>query len=290
MDEYGAVIFDENELISKRQIGGTVRWKTEDAKGSDPHVSYESIWGAPSIVIRHRGLPTYWQGAHKYPSPNTLAYGFETDPVQQCIHDEFPSDHFPDHQLHGNIPWRYVELRHPVQQTIFCLAVMLTLSFSRIPYRDLNPVEHSASTIRAIVLGLVVASVVPLVWFFILDVTEYSDYAKGLVFIAATPFTASVGPLLYILKGDFPHALRSTVIIYVLALLWVPFIVWVCLGESVDMMTVFFTVIEIIALPPVVSRLLTRIDIPKDVMSITLNCIITFLVWLSVSSADFQSA
>ncbi|MGN1045257.1 MAG: Na+-dependent transporter, partial [Candidatus Methanomethylophilaceae archaeon] len=35
---------------------------------------------------------------------------------------------------------------------------------------------------------------------------------------------------------------------------------------------------------------LTRIDIPKDVMSIVLNCIITFLVWLSVSSADFQSA
>lgn len=174
--------------------------------------------------------------------------------------------------------------------TIFCLAVMLTLSFSRIPYKDLNPVKHSASTIRAIVLGLVIASVVPLVGFFILSGTEYVDYAKGLVFIAATPFAASVGPLSYILKGDFPHALRSTVIIYVLALLWIPFIVWLCLGESVDMMTVFITVLEIIALPLIISRLLTKVNIPKDVMSITLNCIITFLVWLSVSSADFQSA
>lgn len=174
--------------------------------------------------------------------------------------------------------------------TIFCLAVMLTLSFSRIPYRDLNPIEHSSSTIRAIILGLVVASSVPLIGFFILSGTEYADYAKGLVFIAATPFAASVGPLSYILKGDLPHALRSTIIIYVLALLWIPFIVWICLGESVDMMTVFITVLEIIALPLVLSRVITKVDIPKDVMSIVLNCIITFLVWLSVSSADFQSA
>ena len=174
--------------------------------------------------------------------------------------------------------------------TIFCLAVMLTLSFSRIPYRDLNPVKYSASTIRAIVLGLVVASIVPLVGFFILNGTEYADYAKGLVFIAATPFAASVGPLSYILKGDFPHALRSTIIIYVLALLWIPLIVWLCLGESVDMKTVFITVLEIIALPLILSRLITKVPIPKDVMSIILNCIITFLVWLSVSSADFQSA
>ena len=174
--------------------------------------------------------------------------------------------------------------------TILFLAVMLTLSFSRIPYKDLNPIEHSASTIRAIIIGLVVASIVPLVAFFILKGTEYSDYATGLVFIAATPFAASVGPLSFILKGDFPHALRSTVIIYVLALLWIPFIVWICLGESVEMKSVFITVLEIIGLPLILSRLLTKVPIPKDVMSMVLNCIIAFLVWLSVSSADFQSA
>ena len=174
--------------------------------------------------------------------------------------------------------------------TILCLAVMLTLSFSRIPYNDLNPIEHSSSVIRAIVLGLVVASIVPLAGYFILAGTEWADYAKGLVFIAATPFAASVGPLSYILRGDFQHALRSTVIIYILALAWIPAIIWICLGESVDMMNVFITVLEIIGLPLILSRLLTGLDIPKDVMSIVLNCIITFLVWLSVSSADFQSA
>ncbi|MGN1044731.1 MAG: Na+-dependent transporter, partial [Candidatus Methanomethylophilaceae archaeon] len=133
--------------------------------------------------------------------------------------------------------------------TIFCLAVMLTLSFSRIPYNDLNPIKHSSSVIRAIILGLVVASVVPLAGYFILAGTEWADYAKGLVFIAATPFAASVGPLSYILRGDFEHALRSTVIIYILALAWIPFIIWICLGESVDMMNVLITVLEIIGLP-----------------------------------------
>ena len=174
--------------------------------------------------------------------------------------------------------------------TIFFLAVMLTLSFSRIPYSNLSPIEHSASTVRAIVIGLIVASVVPLSAFFILKGTQYADYAAGLVFIAAAPFAASVGPLSFILKGDFPHALRSTVIIYILSLLWIPFIVWICLGESVEMSSVINTVLEIIALPLILSRLLTKLQIPKDVMSMILNCIIAFLVWLSVSSADFQSA
>ena len=175
--------------------------------------------------------------------------------------------------------------------TIILLACMLTITLSRIPYTDLNPLKNSKSVLRATILGLVIASTVPLVAYFLLkDMDGYSQYAPGLVFIAATPFAASVGPLSLILRGDLQHALRSTIVVYVIALVWIPFIIWATMGKSVDMMTVVITVIEIIGIPLVVSRLFTKIQIDKTHMSIILNITIAFLVWLSVGSTNFGSA
>ena len=172
--------------------------------------------------------------------------------------------------------------------TIFLLAVMLTITLSRIPFRNLDPVKNYRSVIRAVLLGLVFASVIPLAAYYILNSMDgYEAYAKGLVFLAATPFAASVGPLSLILRGDLEHALRSTIIVYVISLVWIPFIIWLTLGEIVDMTKVVITVIELIGVPLVVSRLITKVKIDKTVMSVVLNCVIAFLVWLSVSSTKF---
>jgi BASS family bile acid:Na+ symporter len=124
----------------------------------------------------------------------------------------------------------------------------------------------------------------------ILKDTQYHDYAVGLVFIAATPFAASVAPLSLILRGDMEHAAHSTIYVYIAALLWIPFIVYVLLGKTVDMMDLVKNVIYIIGIPLVVSRFLTWVKIDKNVMAVVLNCFIFFLVWMSVSSADFKGA
>ena len=175
--------------------------------------------------------------------------------------------------------------------TILLLACMLTLTMSRIPFKNLDPVKNYRSVLRAIFLGLVVASTIPLIAYFLLrNVDGYSDFAIGLVFIAATPFAGSVGPLSLILRGDLEHALRSTIMVYVVALLWIPFIIWITLGTVVDMTNVVITVIELIGVPLVVSRLFTRFKVDKVVMAVVLNCVIFFLVWLSVSSTNFVGA
>lgn len=174
--------------------------------------------------------------------------------------------------------------------TVIVLAFLVTVSLSRIPFRDLNPVTHWRSVIRAVLLGLVVSSIIPLLGYLLLRDTEYGTQAMGLVFIAATPFAASVVPLSYNLNGDMEHAARGTIVVYVLSLLWIPFVVWLALGEVVDMSSVVLTVIEIIGVPLVLSRLITRVSISKDVMSIMLNCCIFFLVWLSVGSTSFSGA
>ena len=175
--------------------------------------------------------------------------------------------------------------------TIILLACMLTITLSRIQYRNLNPLSNYRSVLRAVVLGLVVASTIPLVAYLILrNMDGYSQYAPGLVFLAATPFAASVGPLSLILRGDLEHALRSTIVVYVVSLVWIPFVIWATLRETVDMKTVVITVIELLGVPLLASRLFTKIKIDKTVMAVILNCVIAFLVWLSVGSTNFGSA
>ncbi|MBO5547831.1 MAG: Na+-dependent transporter [Candidatus Methanomethylophilaceae archaeon] len=171
--------------------------------------------------------------------------------------------------------------------TILTLMVMLTLSMSRIPMQNLNPLKYGKSMARAILLGMVVASIIPLAGYLLLKDTEYAAQAAGLVFIAATPFAGSVLPLSIILRGDAEHAARGTIVIYILSLIWIPFIVWLALGDSVDMQFLIITVIELIGVPLVLSRVLARFDIGKETLAVFLNCCIFFMVWLSVGSTNF---
>jgi len=174
--------------------------------------------------------------------------------------------------------------------TILTLVVMLTLSMSRIPLQNLNPMKYGKSIARAVLLGMVVASIIPLVGYFLLKDTEYAKQAVGLVFIAATPFAGSVLPLSIILRGDAEHAARGTIVVYILSLIWIPFIVWLALGDSVDMPFLFLTVVELIGIPLVLSRLLTKLKIDKDLLAVILNCCIFFMVWLSVGATNFTNS
>lgn len=174
--------------------------------------------------------------------------------------------------------------------TIIILALMLTISLSRIPYKNLNPIKHTKSVARAVFLGLVVSAIIPLIGYYLLKNTEYGMQSTGLVFIAATPFAASVAPLSFILNGDMEHAARGTIITYVVSLVWIPFIVWIVLGKSdMELMKkTIITVLELIAVPLVLSRLITKVKIDKEFMAIFLNCCIFVLVWLSVGATVFK--
>ncbi|MDR0524047.1 MAG: Na+-dependent transporter [Candidatus Methanoplasma sp.] len=174
--------------------------------------------------------------------------------------------------------------------TIFFLAVMMTISLSRIPSRNLSPAEDPKSLLRGVLMGLLVPSVIPIIGFLLITayMPAYETHAWGLVFIAATPFAASVAPLSLILRGDMVHAARCTIYVYVAALLWIPLVVWAMLGKHVEMGSLAITVFEVIGIPIVLSRFLTKVRINKTAMAAVLNCTIFFLVWLSASAANFK--
>ena len=174
--------------------------------------------------------------------------------------------------------------------TIFLLAAMMTLSLSRIPGSNLSPFHAPGSLVRGLLMGLVIPAILPVLGYLLLKRTDYADYAAGLVFIAATPFAASVTPLSLILRGDMVHAARSTLYVYAAALLWIPGVAWLLLGTLVDMQALVIAVLEVVALPLVLSRFIMRVPIDRAKLAVALNCVIFFLVWLSVSAADFKNA
>lgn len=174
--------------------------------------------------------------------------------------------------------------------TVIFLATMMTISLSRIPYKNLNPLKHKRSVSRATLLGLVIAALIPLAGYWLMKGTQWEIYAVGLVFVAAAPFAASVAPLSYTLRGDMEHAGRGTISVYLMSLVWIPFIIYITLGKTVDMTGVIITVLEIVGIPLILSRLLTKVKISRDTMGIMMNLFISFLVILSVSSTKFPSA
>ncbi len=168
--------------------------------------------------------------------------------------------------------------------TILLLAAMMTVSLSRVPTSDLRP---DRAVLRSLVLGLLVSSAIPIAGYLLLRNGTYADASLGWVFIAATPFAASVAPLSFVLRGDIKHACKSTIYVYIASLVWIPLVIYALIGEMVNMGNVIITVLEIIGIPLILSRLLARFEIPRDLMAIALNLIIGFLVWLSVSPTDF---
>ncbi|HKM09459.1 MAG TPA: Na+-dependent transporter [Candidatus Methanomethylophilaceae archaeon] len=189
----------------------------------------------------------------------------------------------------GIFPYETLDAGVRSNITVLVLAIMMTISLSRIPFTNLDPVKHNRSVVRAVAVGIVIAAIVPLVGFWLMKDTSWSKYSVGLVFIAAAPFAASVVPLSYTLRGDMEHAGRGTIISYLFSLFWIPFIIYMILGEMVDMKNVIITVVEIIAIPLVLSRLLTKVKISRDAMGIMMNLFISFLVILSVSSTKFPN-
>jgi BASS family bile acid:Na+ symporter len=172
--------------------------------------------------------------------------------------------------------------------TILLLAIMMTISLSRIPSKNLGPAKNTRALLRGLLIGLFIASIIPIIGYLLLKDSAYSDYAAGLVFVAATPFAASVAPLSFILRGDMEHAVRTTIYAYIISLVWIPIVVFLLLGKTVNMTDLVITVIECIGIPLVISRFLTKVKMDKVKMALILNCIISFLVWMSVSSTVFN--
>jgi len=185
--------------------------------------------------------------------------------------------------LTGNFPALPPAVR--THATLLILVVMMTVSFSRIPFKGFHPAREPRALVRGLILGTLLPSCIPLIAWFLLGDNPCKD---GLIFVAATPFAASVVSLSYIIRGDLAHAARSTIAAYLAAIGYIPLLVWLTLGKTVNIALVVGSVLEVILLPILLSRLLTKWKLSPRAMAVFLNLCVCALVVLSVgATADF---
>lgn len=135
--------------------------------------------------------------------------------------------------------------------TIVALAIMMTLSLSEIDLASgfLSRIAGRATTTLLLNYALLTGLILMISVFF------DGDIRSGWILMAAVPSAIAVVPFSYMLKADTHLALVGTTAIYFLALLIAPAITVIGLSQGIDQFRLVFTIIVLIIIPILLSRI-----------------------------------
>lgn len=155
------------------------------------------------------------------------------------------------------------------------LAVLMTLSLSTVSLREARGTEHVRHSVWALVVnyGLLTGLILLISLFF------EGEYRWGWVLMAAAPSAVSVVPFTTILGGKTSKALFSTALNYVLALAIMPAITLALIGSAVSSSSLITSLVLLIALPMVASRLVMRLGIGKPLNTSMMNICFALLIF-----------
>lgn len=135
--------------------------------------------------------------------------------------------------------------------TIVALAIMMTLSLSEVDIVTglLRGIAGKAAT--AVLLNYVLLTGL------ILGISAFfeGDIREGWILMAAVPSAVAVVPFSYMLRADTRLALVGTTAIYFFSLIIAPGITVICLGQGIDQFRLVFTIIVLIIIPILLSRM-----------------------------------
>jgi len=137
--------------------------------------------------------------------------------------------------------------------TILALAIMMALSLSEVDLASglLRRIAGKATTALLLNYALLTGLILGISVFF------DGDIRSGWILMAAVPSAIAVVPFSYMLKADTRLALVGTTAIYFLALLFAPAITVLALSQGIDTFRLIFTIIVLIIIPILLSRIPT---------------------------------
>ncbi len=134
----------------------------------------------------------------------------------------------------------------------FIIAATLSLTHLKITKKDVN--ENASSSIKTVLLSYGLLSGLTLLTAYLL--VPNPDHLAGFIIMAAAPPAVAIIPFTYLLRGNSKIALGGELLNYILALALAPLITLFFLGSSVDIFEILKTLILIIILPLMLSRIL----------------------------------
>ncbi len=171
--------------------------------------------------------------------------------------------------LLGGFPWLTKEI------SMASLAILMTLSLSRVRLGETKSKEHGKDAIVALILNYGMLTGVIL----ILGRMFPEDLWWGWVLMAAAPSAISIVPFTTIFGGKTSKALFSTAVNYLSALALMPLISLALIGSAVSVNDLIVSLLFLIVLPMVASRFVMRINIGKSVTTQAMNILFAILIF-----------
>ncbi len=174
----------------------------------------------------------------------------------------------------GGSPWYTKEI------SMISLAVLMTLSLSTVSLRDAKGKDHRKHAAIALALNYIMLTAV------ILAVGRLfsDDIWPGWVLMAAAPSAISVVPFTSVLGGKTTKALFSTAVNYVVALVLMPVLTLILIGNAVSATSLVSSLIILIVLPMAASRIVMRLSIKKRTNTVLTNLMFAVLIFAVAGS------
>lgn len=155
------------------------------------------------------------------------------------------------------------------------LALLMTLSLSTVSLAEARGKEHVRHSIWSLVAnyGILTGLILVISLFF------EGEYRWGWILMAAAPSAVSVVPFTTILGGKTSKALFSTALNYIVALAIMPAMTLALIGSSVSTSSLVTSLLLLIVLPMVASRLVMRLKISKPVNTSMMNMCFALLIF-----------
>ncbi|HEB37333.1 MAG TPA: hypothetical protein ENI14_01550 [Thermoplasmatales archaeon] len=163
---------------------------------------------------------------------------------------------------------------------ISMLSLIIAMIFSLLPvsFSSLSLREGSKNVVISILLNFGLLSALIL----LLGGLFPENIEKGFIVMAAVPTAIAVLPITTFLKGDTKYALFSLSSIYLVSFAFTPFIIVVFLAKEIDMVILVRDIFLLIALPLILSQIIKRIEMPKQLPKAIANICFFLLVFAVV--------
>ncbi len=171
--------------------------------------------------------------------------------------------------LTGGFPWYTREI------SMASLALLMTLSLANVRLGEARGRDHLEHSAWALALNYGALTVLLLA----IGLAFSNDLWPGWVLMAAAPSAISVVPFTSIFGGRTSQSLFSTAVNYIAALALMPIITLAMIGSSVDVTNLIESLLILIVLPMLLSRMVAKAHISKGPSASLINISFAVLIF-----------
>jgi BASS family bile acid:Na+ symporter len=120
------------------------------------------------------------------------------------------------------------------------------------------------------------------------------ELRNGFVVMAAVPVAVAVVPFTYLVKGDVEYSMTVTTLLYLLALILTPALIYVLFGSAINLWDLIILDLQLILLPLILSRILLLLranKLPRWIYDVIINLALAVIVYaiIGVNQPTFFS-